>query len=64
MKPLDPDRLMSVTAAARQCGVSRATIHRLIDDGSVIRYTVGRKRTAVSVDDVRAALAPRPGGAA
>lgn len=53
--PLDPNRMIGETEAARLRGVSRDTLRRQVEAGEVRRYRVGARRIAYRYSEIIAA---------
>ena len=48
----EPKRALSIREAARTCGISRATVYRLIADGKLATLKIGARRlvTIAAID--------------
>ena len=44
MNPQIPKRALSIREAAHACGLSRATLYRLLRDGKLSTVKIGRRR--------------------
>jgi len=53
-------RLASIDVAAEYAGVSRRTICRRIDDGTIPAYKFGPRAVRVDLDELDAAMRPIP----